>query len=215
MIQNYKSIIFDCDGVILNSNSIKKEAYYKVTASYFGNNSAELLIDYLEKNTGKPREHFFEYLLKTILNNENKGHRVSELVSEVGEQIIKGLMHCEISQSLFRLRNKTANMNWFVVSGGVEAELKEVFFKRSIFDLFDSGIFGGPNTKNEILDSLINNNKIEFPALFLGDSKYDYEAAKRVGIDFLFVSNWTNFKDWYKYCKTNELTSIGSISDLM
>ena len=31
-INSYKSIVFDCDGVILNSNSIKTQAFYDTTA---------------------------------------------------------------------------------------------------------------------------------------------------------------------------------------
>jgi beta-phosphoglucomutase-like phosphatase (HAD superfamily) len=59
MINNIKSLIFDCDGVILNSNKVKKTAYYKVAFSYYGDRLANLLVEYLKENTGKPREHFF------------------------------------------------------------------------------------------------------------------------------------------------------------
>ena len=50
MIKDYKTIIFDCDGVILNSNNIKKDAYYKVALSHYGEESANFLVEYLAKN---------------------------------------------------------------------------------------------------------------------------------------------------------------------
>ena len=42
MIGNAKTIIFDCDGVILDSNQVKKKAYYKVVSFYYGVEPANL-----------------------------------------------------------------------------------------------------------------------------------------------------------------------------
>ena len=215
MINNVKSIIFDCDGVILNSNQVKKEAYYRVALSYYGDRLANLLIEYLEKNTGNPREHFFTHFIKNIVPSGTLGPSAEELVLEVGEEIHKGLMECEISHSLFDLRENTPDLKWLVVSGGVQNELRDVFFKRSLLNLFDGGIYGGPMTKDEILNSLIKENNLEFPVLFLGDSKYDYEVANRANIDFLFVSEWSDFKEWRNYCNKNKILFIKSLCDLI
>ena len=215
MINNIKSLIFDCDGVILNSNKVKKAAYYKVAFSYYGERLANLLVEYLEENTGKPREHFFTHFLNNIASFHTSGPSVEELVIEVGEEIHKGLMECEISQSLFELRENTPDLKWLVVSGGVESELRDIFTKRSLLDLFDAGVYGGPMTKDEILNSLIKENKLEFPALFLGDSMYDHKAANRANIDFLFVSEWSDFKGWKNYCKKNKIVSIKSLYSLI
>ena len=215
MINNIKSLIFDCDGVILNSNKVKKAAYYKVAFSYYGDRLANLLVEYLSKNTGKPREHFFTHFINNIVPSGTLGPSAEELVLEVGEEIHKGLMECEISQSLFELRENTPDLKWLVVSGGVESELRDIFTKRSLLDLFDAGIYGGPMTKDEILNSLIKENKLEFPALFLGDSMYDHKAANRANIDFLFVSEWSDFKGWKNYCNENKILSIKSLRDLI
>jgi phosphoglycolate phosphatase-like HAD superfamily hydrolase len=215
MINNFKTIIFDCDGVILNSNRVKMEAYYKVALSHYGEKHATSLVEYLAKNTGNPREHFFNHFLTNIVPKEALGKGVNELVSEVTLEIYQGLMECEISQSLFDLRENTPGLKWLIVSGGVEDELRDVFFKRSLLDLFDGGIYGGPMTKDEILNSLIRENNLEFPALFLGDSKYDYEVANRANLDFLFVSEWSEFKEWRNFCNKNKILSIKSLSDLI
>ena len=215
MINNIKSLIFDCDGVILNSNKVKKAAYYKVAFSYYGDRLANLLLEYLAKNTGKPREYFFTHFLNNIVPSQTLGPSVEELVIEVGEEIHKGLMECEISQSLFELRENTPDLKWLVVSGGVESELRDIFTKRSLLDLFDAGVYGGPMTKDEILNSLIKENKIEFPALYLGDSMYDHKAANRANLDFLFVSEWSSFKDWKNYCNENKIVSIKSLCELI
>ena len=70
-------------------------------------------------------------------------------------------------------------------------------------------------TKDEILTSLFNKNHIKFPVLFLGDSKYDHEVARKAKLDFLFVSGWSEFKDWQNYCNRNKITSIKSLCDVL
>ena len=41
----------------------------------------------------------------------------------------------------------------------------------------------------------ISKNNIKLPALFIGDSKYDYKAATDYDIDFLFMTCWTDLKN--------------------
>ena len=214
MINNYKTIIFDCDGVILNSNRVKREAYFKVALSHYGEEHANSLVQYLSKNTGNPREHFFNHFLKNIVSNSTYKKEAKQLVSEVTLEIYQGLMECEISQGLFDLRKNTPNLKWLVVSGGVEKELRDVFYKRSLFDLFDGGIYGGPKTKDEILRFLIQENNLEPPIIYLGDSKFDFEAASRINIDFIFLSEWSDFKEWRNFCKKNNILTIRSLAEL-
>ena len=214
-VKKANTIIFDCDGVILNSNQLKIKAYYKAAFPSYGHELASSLTTYLINNTGKPRGHFIDYFLKNIVPPYISGLGYEELLNAVTLEIQKGLMECEISPCLFKLREKTPDIKWLVVSGGVERELRNVFVNRSIFDLFDGGIYGGPMTKDEILASLFKKNHIRFPALFLGDSRYDYDVARKAKLDFLFVSGWSEFKDWQNYCNRNKILSIKSLCDLL
>ena len=61
------------------------------------------------------------------------GPGLKELVSEVTKEIYKGLMECEVSPCLFELREKTPDTKWFLVSGGVEKELRRCFSKSVAF----------------------------------------------------------------------------------
>ena len=46
------TILFDCDGVILNSNQLKTQAYYNATFPSYGHELARSLTTYLARNTG-------------------------------------------------------------------------------------------------------------------------------------------------------------------
>ena len=82
-VKKANTIIFDCDGVILNSNQLKTKAYYKATFPSYGHELASSLTTYLAINTGKPRDHFFDYFLRNIVPSDISGPGLKELVSEV------------------------------------------------------------------------------------------------------------------------------------
>jgi len=125
------------------------------------------------------------------------------------------LLTCEVAEGLLELRERTAGIPWLIVSGGDQAELREVFAKRGMDHLFDAGIFGSPDTKDEILARELASGNIQKPALFVGDSQYDYQAACRAGMNFVFVSQWTEVKDWQTWVKQEGIESVTSIQQLI
>ena len=50
-MKNYSHLFFDCDGVILNSNKVKTNAFYKIALEY-GDESAKKLVNYHIQNGG-------------------------------------------------------------------------------------------------------------------------------------------------------------------
>ena len=196
----YKTLVFDCDGVVLDSNKVKTDAFYKVALPY-GEKAAQVLVDYHIANGGISRYKKFQYFLREIVNETDRDHGTEQLLGAFACEVRKGLLTCGVAQGLQELRKQTRNANWLIVSGGDQAELKEIFNKRALASLFDGGIFGSPDTKDQILTREINNFNIKKPAVFLGDSKYDLEAAKRAGLDFIFVSSWSEWTP-VKSCET-------------
>lgn len=89
-----------------------------------------------------------------------------------------------------------------------------IFAARGLDHLFDGGIFGGPDNKDVILPREMEGGAIRTPALFLGDSRYDFEAAQRAGLDFVFVSGWTEVKEWKSFVESNKLETLNCLNDL-
>jgi phosphoglycolate phosphatase-like HAD superfamily hydrolase len=102
-----------------------------------------------------------------------------------------------------------------IVSGGDQAELRDVFSQRGISEWFDGGIFGSPDSKDEILARELANGNIDQPALFLGDSKYDYDAASAAGLDFVFLSGWSEVIDWEEWTTKHNIFSQPLINSLL
>lgn len=47
---------------------------------------------------------------------------------------------------------------------------------------------------------------LSVPALFLGDSKYDHQAASAAGLDFVFLSGWNEVANWQDWVATEGIT---------
>ena len=214
-IKQYKTIVFDCDGVVLDSNVVKTEAYFR-TAKNLGASDvqAQALVDYHVKLGGISRYHKFDWYLREVLNKPVTETAIQALLDGFSEELEDGLMQCDLAKGLFDLREKT-DSNWLILSGGDQQEIRDLFNKRKIAHMFNGGLFGSPDNKDVVLAREKANGNIQSPALFLGDSKYDFEAATRAGLDFIFMSDWTEVPDWQAYCAENSIAVLPSISQLL
>ncbi|WP_298448161.1 HAD hydrolase-like protein [uncultured Marinobacter sp.] len=212
-ITDYSTIIFDCDGVILNSNKVKTEAFYH-TALPYGEEAAMKLVEYHVANGGVSRYKKFSYFLENIVSVQQRGPNLDKLLSSYAGKVRKGLLSCEVAKDLNKLREFTSEACWLIVSGGDQSELREIFAKRGLVRLFDGGIFGSPDTKDEILAQKIMDGVVQDPALFLGDSRYDYEAATTAGLDFVFISNWSEMKGWPYFVSSLLIDQRAELRDL-
>lgn len=220
-LPTYKTIVFDCDGVILNSNKVKVNAYYEVAKRNGGSDSqAQAFVDHHISKGSFPRNGKIEHYLKNIKQETITAEKVATYIKTFEKILDTALMECEIASGLLSLKAITPNARWMVLSGGDQAELRRVFPRRSIENinlahLFEAGIFGGPDIKEAVLKREIDNKNISLPALFVGDSKYDHQAATAAGLDFVFVSDWTEVSDWQDYCAQHRITVISNITQLL
>lgn len=211
-VAEYQTLVFDCDGVVLNSNHVKTNAFYKATLPY-GEDAANAFVKYHTENGGVSRYKKFAYLLDAIVPNV-EGPGLDKLLERYAAEVVDGLLTCDVAEGLEELRKQAPDSRWLIVSGGDQDELRLVFEKRRLASLFDGGIFGSPTPKKEILDRELASGNIQQPALFIGDSKYDYESAKHAGLDFVFLSGWSEVNDWKQWVNINAIKHSESLVDL-
>lgn len=218
----YTTLVFDCDGVVLNSNSVKTQAFYQVTLPY-GETAAQAMVDYHVAHGGISRykkfAHFLEHIVPDITPGAKSasanGPGLDVLLECYAHEVRQGLLTCDVAPGLRQLRRQTPNARWLIVSGGDQSELRDVFARRRLTDMFDGGIFGSPDAKDLILKREIAEKNIEHPALFIGDSKYDYQVAKESGLEFLFLSDWSEVTDWAQWVADNRLSHASSLRGLI
>ena len=213
-LSQYQTFVFDCDGVVLNSNKVKTQAFYDATLS-FGQDKAQALVDYHVRNGGISRYLKFEYFIKEILKLDVTQSLLDELLNKFATEVKVGLMQSVIAPGLLELREQTSQASWLIVSGGDQDELREVFAARGLYELFDGGIFGSPDDKDVILKRELETQTIHAPALFLGDSKYDFQASNRAGLDFVFLTDWSEVKDWAVFQNEHGFPVVNNVASLL
>ena len=215
-LKKYKTIVFDCDGVILDSNIVKTEAYFRTAKNLAATDKqAQALVDYHVKLGGISRYHKFDWYLREVLKQPVSDQAIQVFLDEFSRELEEGLMHCKIADGLQALRNATAEAKWMILSGGDQQEIRDLFAKRDLTKHFDGGLFGSPDNKDTVLAREKAKGNIEQPALFIGDSKYDFEASTAAGLDFIFVSDWTEVDAWQDYCQQHHIVVRDNIFQLL
>ena len=220
-IKKYKTIVFDCDGVVLNSNQTKIDAYFAVAKRMGGTDAqAQAFVNHHVAKGSFPRNGKTEYYLTEIVKQPVTEAVMQQYMQAFEDVLDVTLMQCEIATGLAALKVGTPQAKWMLLSGGDQAELRRIFPRRMVGNnnlahLFEAGIFGGPDKKDAVLAREIANGNLQLPALFVGDSKYDHQAATGAGLDFVFLSDWTEVHDWQAYCTENKITVLRNIAQLM
>ena len=220
-LTKYKTIVLDCDGVVLNSNKVKVQAYFDVAKRNGGSDEdARAFVQHHITKGSFPRNGKIEYYLKEIVKQPITPEIVHKYLEAFEDILDKSLMQCEIAPALPALKTATPQATWMLLSGGDQAELRRVFPRRNtegynLGQMFEAGIFGGPDQKDDVLAREIANGNIQLPALFLGDSKYDHQAATKAGLDFVFLSDWTEVSDWRQYCADNNIIAYQNMESLL
>jgi len=214
-LKKYNTIIFDCDGVILNSNFQKIEAYRNTAISYGASKiQAEDLVSYHVSLTGISRNVKFKYFLKEIMGEHVTDSSMKKLVDNLNIEVITLLKNCEVASGIEKLKSHTKKSTWMVASGGDQEELRFLCKDKGIASFFEGGIYGSPSSKHQIVEEKMKDKNF-LPTLFLGDSLYDIQTAQKYKLDFIFIYGWTDLKDWKKICNENGLPYVEKIQDLL
>lgn len=208
--------MFDCDGVVLNSNHLKIQAYFDVAIQFGANQTqAKALVDHHVALGGISRYPKFEYFLREIMGQQVNIDAMKQLLNFFTAEVARLLSTCEVSPYLNALKQATKGSKWMILSGGDQAEIREIFRLRQLDTFFEGGIFGSPDNKDLVLAREKETGNIQFPALFIGDSRYDFKASTNAGLDFVFLSEWTDVPDWQVFCEKEKIETYANLSSLL
>jgi len=192
---DYDTLIFDCDGVILDSNTLKIEAMRSaLIESGLTAIEVDSCTNFFKNNFGKSRFYHIDYFVEELLKvkPENTEQFKKDLLASYSKQCKSLYLLAELTPFVIDVIS-TSTASKYVASGSEQEELRGVFQQRKLNILFKE-VLGSPEKKvNHVTNILAKQPSSR--AVMIGDAVSDLEAAKDNNIDFIFYSPFSNVED--------------------
>lgn len=207
-----KAIIFDFDGVILESAVIKTEAFADVVSDYT-KEQAEAFVNYHMSHMGISRHVKFRYFIEEILHEDYSEEKEQLLANRFEQIVYDRVMSCDyVPGAREFLERNFDKYDMYIASGTPYEEMHRIVQGRDLEDFFN-GVYGTPMKKKEIIEKVLSDNGYaRAEAIFVGDASTDMNAAESTRLLFVGRNTLEN-KDAFqniKY-KVDNLMEIESI----
>lgn len=190
MLSKYKVLLWDFDGVILDSMPIRSKGFELVLAQY-PKEQVEQLMAFHEANGGLSRYVKFRYFFEEIRKESVTDDEVLVLAGKFSEIMLSLLMdeNLLIQDSVSFIRNNWQNFQMHIVSGSDDKELKIINDALNLSSFFKT-INGSPTPKKQLVAAVLENNHYDKKEVILiGDSINDFDAASFNEISFAGYNN--------------------------
>ncbi len=193
-------VVFDFDGVIINSNKLKYDAFFKI----FSHDSTlkEIVAEVLNKHREASRFQIIRLILTRYYNDSGRSiedvKKETLFLAEKYNQIVEqGAINCsEIPGARTTIEKLSKQYPLYINSTTPIEPLKRIIFSRSL-NVFKE-IFGGPESKIKNLSRILEreNTSGSFVSV-VGDGISDLKAAEEAGCHFIGIRN--EFNNFNKY----------------
>ncbi len=185
MKSKYRLIIFDFDGVLVESAAIKTKAYAELFKEY-GHDMVEQIAQYVLVQGGLSRFEHFRYIYKEILKKPLSEEEEIQLADRFSQLVERAVIAAPWVPGVIEFLTAYAgDIDYYVASGTPEEELLRIIEARKIAHYF-KGIHGAPKTKASIITNILAESNMQAEEVtMIGDTMTDYEGAMSAGIPFI------------------------------
>lgn len=185
MIFRYDAIIFDFDGVLVESVKVKTWAFVELYRPY-GEQVMREVAAYHEAHGGVSRFEKFRYFHRTLLGRElgaaEEGQLASRFSALVEDAVVAAPWVAGAREFLVAYHDQ---LPLHIASATPDTELRRIVSRRGMQTFFRS-VAGTPETKSEIIRRIIaEQGYSSWRILMLGDATADMEGAIDADVPFL------------------------------
>ena len=209
-----KAVIFDFDGVLVESAEIKTEAFGQLFYSF--PDKVHEIVEYHKRNMGISRYVKFRYFYENILGKELSHDEEIELGERFSQIVLDKILKAPfVAGTLDFLDKYYKKIPLFIASGTPDDELQYIIRKQGIPQYFEE-IHGTPRKKPEIIMDILSRyswNASE--AIFVGDAESDLKAARETGVRF--IARISSGNDNLRCCplKVKDLYGLGNVIETL
>ncbi|MBU1084345.1 MAG: HAD hydrolase-like protein [Candidatus Omnitrophota bacterium] len=180
-----KTIIFDFDGVLVESLDIKTAAFGKLFEDK-GKDVRNEVVKYHLDNSGVSRfekiKYIYREILKEALDEKTFVLLCDRFSSLVVEEVIKAPY---VAGALELLEGYRRKYSFYICSGTPLGELEKIIKKRKIDGYFEE-VYGSPMRKEDIVRNILKENRLRSDeTVYVGDAMSDYKAAESNAVRFI------------------------------
>lgn len=195
---DYNFVVFDFDGVLVDSTGLKTEVF-KQTLEGYSPEAIESFLTFHKLHGGVSRWEKLEHFLKNIVNTpaEEVPAKKNMLADKFSSILTAAFDSIKLTPgALETLKTlQSLGIKCFIVSGAAENEVITLTKNNKIDQYFDF-ILGSPKNKFENLTMLKDKGVLEGKGFFIGDAFTDFTSANQFQLPFVFMSAFTEWKDW-------------------
>lgn len=182
-----RGIVFDFDGVILDSATLKTDAFLELFSDH--PEHLEAIKEYHIRHQGITRYQKFRWIYEQLLKKpytENTKEHLGEVFSSLVMAKVMKTPAIPGAPELLEFLKK-GGIPSFIASGTPDTELHEIVERRNLAGYFQ-GVYGSDRLKEEAIDLIMSTHGFDASdLLFIGDAITDYKAAKSRNVPFVAV----------------------------
>ncbi|MDY6824376.1 MAG: HAD family phosphatase [Thermodesulfobacteriota bacterium] len=184
---NTQALIFDFDGVLVDSVHVKAEAFASLFEQY-GQDVVGKVVDYHLAHGGVTRREKFAYFYETFLGKSMDDTEMERLCRKFSQIVVDKVVAApEIPGATDFLRQHHKTTPCFINSATPDEELNIIVERRGM-QIYFKEVLGASRSKSENLTYIIKKfNHVPGCCTFFGDAQSDYDAALEAGVDFIAI----------------------------
>jgi phosphoglycolate phosphatase len=194
-LAGFEVVVFDCDGVLLDANSLKVACMRAALSEFDAELVERFLAEFRETFGRSRREHFAalhrDYLRSSGDFEEFYGHYAGHYAKLLAERYDSAPL-CANASGLVRALH-ARGVPLYVVTGTLSSEARQVLARKGLLADFQA-VLGGERPKAERIETILRRTAAPRDRVILvGDARQDLAAARRTGVEFLFVERYAFF----------------------
>jgi len=181
-----KALLFDFDGVILESAGIKTDAYRKLLEENYSPEKVDDFMEYHAANVGISRYVKIQYFYEQILGSALTDAKEKELMNKFSKIVFDEVLQASFIKGMPEfLEDNYKKLTLLVVSGTPTEEVNLIIEKRKL-NIYFKEIHGSPSSKGEIINDILSRYKWNpGEVVFFGEAESDLRAADKTGAVFI------------------------------
>ena len=181
-------LIFDFDGVLLDTVKAKGEAFCQLFESY-GEDVARRALQLHISTPGLYRQDKIRRCYRELLGREPFQNEVDVQVRRFADLCLAYALVAPWIAGAERFITSPRPERRYIASAAPVDEVRQIVAERRMLRFFIN-IYGGPEKKDVILTRIRENEGVSpGQILFIGDSLSDLAAAQKSGVSFLGISH--------------------------